>query len=85
MKFNHLVQLVFVSAFSILISCDTKPVDTRRINSDPLKTGSDTLKKEISIEGIDVSHHQGEINWSAVKGDSIHFVFMKATEGVTWV
>lgn len=40
------------------------------------------------IHGIDVSHHQMIIDWSAVRemesgGKRIGFVFMKATEGVT--
>lgn len=34
--------------------------------------------------GIDVSHHQGRINWSAVRRDGIHFAFIKATEGGDW-
>ena len=38
------------------------------------------------VHGIDVSHHQGEIDWRAVKSTEkqehpISFVFMKATEG----
>lgn len=38
------------------------------------------------VHGIDVSHHQGEIDWEAVKATDkqeypIRFVFMKATEG----
>jgi lysozyme len=38
------------------------------------------------IYGIDVSHHQGRIDWKRVKamksdGDSISFVFIKASEG----
>ncbi|MCH2235127.1 MAG: glycoside hydrolase family 25 protein [Crocinitomicaceae bacterium] len=37
--------------------------------------------------GIDVSHYQGEINWEEVDsvnhyGDSVSFVFIKATEGI---
>ncbi|MHB8733937.1 MAG: glycoside hydrolase family 25 protein [Terriglobales bacterium] len=32
------------------------------------------------LEGIDVSHHQGRLNWSGVSG--IDFVYMKASEGV---
>ncbi len=41
---------------------------------------------KFSIHGIDVSFYQGDIDWEAVKkmkikGDSITFVFMKATEG----
>ena len=33
------------------------------------------------VKGIDVSHHQGEIDWDAVAADGVDFVFMKATEG----
>lgn len=31
--------------------------------------------------GVDVSHHQGEIDWGLVKSDEIDFAFIKATEG----
>lgn len=33
------------------------------------------------IRGIDVSHHQGEIDWKKIKQEGISFVFIKATEG----
>jgi lysozyme len=33
------------------------------------------------IRGIDVSHHQREIRWEAVKGSGIAFAYIKATEG----
>jgi lysozyme len=35
--------------------------------------------------GIDVSHHQGKIDWSKVKAGPSHFVFMKATESTGFV
>jgi lysozyme len=35
--------------------------------------------------GVDVSHYQGEIDWSAVAGDGISFAYIKATEGGDWV
>lgn len=35
--------------------------------------------------GIDVSHHQGEIDWEAVAGDNITFVYIKASEGGDFV
>jgi len=60
-----------------------------------------TLKKELmesnnsqltvssgKIFGIDVSHHQGDINWNKVKkwkDKSIQFVYIKATEGATFI
>lgn len=31
--------------------------------------------------GLDVSHHQGPIDWARVKGDGIAFAYVKATEG----
>ena len=35
--------------------------------------------------GVDVSHHQGRIDWRRVAGDDISFAYIKATEGETWV
>jgi lysozyme len=35
--------------------------------------------------GIDVSHHQGKIDWDKVKGGPSQFVFMKATEHTGFV
>ncbi|WP_240434629.1 GH25 family lysozyme [Streptomyces sp. YIM 130001] len=34
--------------------------------------------------GIDISHYQGSINWSSVRGAGIEFAWMKATEGTTY-
>ena len=44
------------------------------------------LPVNFKVHGIDVSHHQGSINWEAVKATEkqkypIRFAFMKATEG----
>jgi lysozyme len=33
------------------------------------------------VRGIDVSHHQGEIDWQALAGAKLRFAFIKATEG----
>ena len=34
-----------------------------------------------TILGIDVSHHQGDINWQLVSADGKTFAYVKATEG----
>ena len=34
--------------------------------------------------GVDVSHHQGDVDWSRVAGDGISFAYLKATEGSTF-
>ena len=33
------------------------------------------------VRGIDVSHHQGAVDWLRVAGADIHFAFIKASEG----
>lgn len=35
--------------------------------------------------GVDVSHHQGEIDWEKVAADDIEFAYIKATEGGDFV
>lgn len=37
-----------------------------------------------SIKGIDVSHHQGKIDWKKVKEDNVRFAFIKSTEGASY-
>jgi lysozyme len=37
--------------------------------------------KEYPVQGLDVSHHQGKIDWSEVKKSRFKFVLIKATEG----
>lgn len=48
------------------------------------------IPENYEIHGIDVSHHQGKINWSMVKSMQsqqirIGFAFIKATEGLSMV
>lgn len=38
-----------------------------------------------NIKGIDISRYQGDINWEYVKDDNIKFVFIKATEGSSYI
>jgi len=33
------------------------------------------------VRGIDISHHQGTIEWDKIKKQKVHFVYMKASEG----
>jgi lysozyme len=36
------------------------------------------------VQGVDVSHHQGDIRWSALKSRRVRFAYIKATEGATF-
>lgn len=37
--------------------------------------------EEYPVQGIDISHHQGDIDWKDLSQENISFVFIKATEG----
>ena len=41
-------------------------------------------RSQYPIRGIDVSHHQGPIDWAAVKASGIQFAYIKATEGANF-
>ena len=40
-------------------------------------------QRAAALEGIDVSHHQVDIDWPAVAADGIDFAFVKATEAAS--
>lgn len=47
-----------------------------------------THNKDLNTQasGIDVSHHQGKIDWQSVKeSDRVHFAFVKVTESVNYI
>ncbi|TCP66063.1 lysozyme [Baia soyae] len=37
------------------------------------------------MKGLDVSHHQGHINWKVVQEEDFKFVYIKATEGQDFI
>ena len=45
----------------------------------PAASGSFPPRK--AVWGIDVSHHQGVIDWDALRGQGLSFAYIKATEG----
>ncbi len=80
---------------------DDKPVDKKDDNvKDPNAPVNDTAKKAapatpkkipmdpnvVQFDGIDVSKHQGYINWAELKKNpKIKFVYIKATEGADYI
>jgi lysozyme len=59
--------LFLITQIISLTACKT---DTERI-----------LPIRYTVQGIDVSHHQGKIRWDTIAAQNIQFAFMKATEG----
>jgi lysozyme len=46
---------------------------------------SRSVAARFPVHGIDVSHHQGPIDWQAVGRDGVAFAYVKASEGADWV
>jgi lysozyme len=42
---------------------------------------NDPDRKKFPVRGIDISNHQGEIDWQKIDPQAVRFVFIKATEG----
>lgn len=38
-------------------------------------------ERRFPVQGIDVSHHQGAIDWSRLRGQGVAFAYIKASEG----
>ncbi|MDA3899360.1 MAG: GH25 family lysozyme [Spirochaetes bacterium] len=68
-KIYCLIYLFFLSA--LLTSCSSY----RNIRNNYISFSKHP------VQGLDVSHHQGEIDWAKVSTSKFTFVFMKATEG----
>lgn len=71
---------------------DTQPIDK---TNDELAENTDTktttaakttaATKPAQLQGIDISHFQGDVNWQVLAKDNLDFVFVKATGGETYV
>ncbi|HVV64146.1 MAG TPA: GH25 family lysozyme [Rhizomicrobium sp.] len=42
-------------------------------------------RRLFSARGIDVSHHQGTIDWARLPAQKVRFVYLKASEGADWI
>jgi GH25 family lysozyme M1 (1,4-beta-N-acetylmuramidase) len=46
--------------------------------------GSDVSAAVAGLPGLDVSSHQGNVNWTTVKNNGAKFAYVKATEGTSY-
>ena len=91
MKRNLLVIILFgiIIALSCIIIFQTDFISRLKYKISS-KTEQNTNSKDLvgEIYGIDVSHHQGKIEWEKVKkwkNKKLDFVYIKATEGATYI
>ena len=71
-----------IETFTLL---DVQPTFPKLSYPEP-KALSTAVSKDVStyVDGIDVSHWQGDVKWSKVGDAGIEFAFVKGTEGVGW-
>ncbi|OEV11997.1 GH25 family lysozyme M1 (1,4-beta-N-acetylmuramidase) [Streptomyces sp. Amel2xB2] len=50
----------------------------------PAKPASSRKNVAASVEGVDVSSHNGNVAWSTLKNAGVRFAYVKATEGTTY-
>lgn len=67
-------RLLYILAFAVLALAGALTAfwTFRHYEPDPTK---------YPVRGVDVSHHQGRIDWARVKADGISFAYLKASEG----
>jgi lysozyme len=59
-------------------------------DTDPIKNNSITVADSLVdttalVWGIDLSHHQRNVDWDQIACENPHFIFFKATEGATHI
>ena len=95
---RHLVRLAAVAAFTVLIALPAVALpqrDVARTTPDGAAgssqeaarpaAGTRAPRAGATLPGIDVSHWQGDVDWTKVAEDGIRFVFLKATDGTHYV
>jgi lysozyme len=85
-KYVTIATLITLSVIAILYKPFIEPAFNRFRRCSEQKIYSTCIPDGYSVYGIDVSHHQGNINWSKLKQGKngeppITFVYIKATEG----
>ena len=81
---NKILKSVIIGQLVIIIALSSSI--TTCCNSIHNKSENPSISSSEYIFGIDISHHQGRIDWSEMRTSHhpIEFVFIKATEGRTF-
>ena len=71
---SWIIVLVFTAILTLIIA---KLFLTQKIAT--------SIGTKYDIQGVDVSHFQGDIDWNVLEGQGISFAYIKATEGSSYV
>lgn len=73
-------SLLMVSSLG-LVACTDRPKQAANTSSSAQVELYPAKPKDYPVHGIDISRHQGAVDWAAIRNDGTHFAFIKATEG----
>jgi lysozyme len=77
-----ILGFIFFCIFFLLLA---RPVpDLKSLQSDMKQVKESNSTDSRLLAGIDVSHYQGKVDWSKALSENIHFVYLKATDGITY-
>lgn len=78
-----LLMVMFFSGCAVPSSIRVEDVPLDKKSTEPLKEKKSTITGQ-HIIGIDISRHQGVVNFDKVKSTGVSFIFVRATDGVTY-
>ena len=85
---QYILIATLMSSFALFISYHLvfKQVIFRFTTCEGIKIYETCIPKGYDVYGLDISHHQGKINWEKLKRENpkenpVSFIYMKATEG----
>lgn len=67
---------IYLPIFMFLLAINAYAIDFT-------KTNHSEVHESGKVWGIDISHHQNITSWNSLSDQKPHFIFMKATEGLT--
>ena len=81
----NLLLLLLLS--SLLTACSKTtpkhhPIPQEKDENHPSVTSEKV--KTFSVRGLDISKYQGSVDFSQLKANGFHYVFIRATEGITY-
>lgn len=74
-----IVSLIIISSVLLIVYDSIKRWNREQFHS----FYDNKFGHKYAVRGVDVSHHNGNINWSSIKNEGITFAFIKSTEGIS--
>lgn len=81
MKWRKLLCILLVIAYAFSFINISVYAQDEVVQEEPTEPGDESVEEKTSLVGIDVSHHQGKIDWAKVKAAGIDFAIIRCGYG----